>query len=355
MRIPLSKPVFNKEMEEAAIHALRNEKFVLGESVFKFEEEFAKYCGSKYGIAVSSGTAALKLSLQAINVNGERVLTTPNSFITTSNSILYAGGIPVFSDIEPNTGNINLKNVEVRGVKAIIPVHLYGQPVDMDIVLEKAGNNAVIIEDACQAHGAEYKNKKVGSIGLIGCFSFYPSKNMTVCGDGGMVVTNDEEIAETIRSLRDCGRKSKYEHDKLSYTYRMNTVNAAIGRVQLRSLDKWNEKRRRAAKLYRKLLPKHIQLEERKNRKHVYHMFVIKDGKRDEIIKHLAKNNIQTGVHYPLPIHLQPIYKERFGFKEGMFPIAESFCKEVVSLPLFPEIKKDEIKFVCEKVLEVIE
>lgn len=354
-KILLSKPVFTEEMKDAAIDALQNEFFVMGERVYKFEDEFARYIGTKYAVSVNSGTFALASSLIALGIEkGEKILTTPMSFIATANAIIHAGGIPVFSDIESDTGNIDptlIKN-NIKGIKGIIPVHLYGNPCDMDKMKEFKERGLFVIEDACQAHGAEYKGKKAGSIGDAGCFSFYSVKNMTVGGDGGIVTTNNEEVAQKIKILRDCGRISKYEHDMIGYTARLNTVNAAIGRVQLKHLDEWNDKRRFAAGIYQQNLPDELLL--RENGNSVYHIFAIRSERRDEIIRYLKENGIETGVHYPIPIHLQPIYKKLFGYKEGNYPVSEQFSSEVVSLPMFPEITKDEAKFVCEKILEVI-
>lgn len=355
MNIPLSKPVFTEEMKESAIDALENEFFVMGESVHKFEAEFAKYIGTKYAVAVNSGTFALASSLIVLGVEkSDKILTTPMSFIATANSVIHAGGAPVFSDIEYDTGNIDPNRIEdiPKDIKGIIPVHLYGNPCDMDKIKVFKEEGLFVIEDACQAHGALYKGKKVGNFGDVGCFSFYSIKNMTVGGDGGMVTTNNEEIAEKIRILRDCGRISKYEHSIVGYTARLNTVNAAIGRVQLKYLDEWNEKRRYAARVYRENLPEEVLL--RENGNSVYYMFVIRFKRRDEIIQHLKENGIETGIHYPIPIHLQPIYKQLFGYKEGDYQNSERFSMEVVSLPMYPEITKDEVKFVCEKVRGVI-
>jgi len=354
--IPLAKPIFTDEMKEAAIHALQNEWFVLGESVNKFEEEFAKYCGTKYAISVNSGTAALYLSLIALGIkNNEKVVTSPNSFIASANSIIYAGGKPEFADIETDTGNIDPNKINPDGIRGIMPVHIYGQPCDMERIMEIAEeNNLIVVEDACQAHGAEYKGKKVGSIGDVGCFSFYSSKNMTVCGDGGMIIADNEEVAKKVKSLRDCGRKSKYEHSMLGFTCRLNTVNAAIGRVQLKHLDEWNLKRHKAAEIYRQLIPKELLLSGKGDTVSVFHMFVIKTENRDKLIEFLNSNGIGTGIHYLIPIHLQPIYKELFGYKKNDFPDAERFSEQVLSLPMFPEINKDEIKFICEKIIEVL-
>ena len=347
--IHLSRPVFTEEMKEAA------EYFVMGESVYKFEEELARYTGTKYAISVNSGTFALFSSLIALGVeNNDKILTTPTSFIATANSVIHAGGIPVFSDIENDTGNIDINRIEniPKEVKGIIPVHLYGNPCDMDKIMEFKEEGLFVIEDACQAHGAVYKDKKAGSIGDVGCFSFYSVKNMTTGGDGGAATTNNEEVSEKIRILRDCGRISKYEHSMIGYTARLNTVNAAIGRVQLRCLDGWNKKRRYAARIYQKNLPDELLL--RESGYNVYHIFAICSERRGDIIQHLKENSIETGIHYPIPIHLQPIYKKMFGYKEGDYPDSERFSKEIISLPMFPEITDDQVKFVCEKILEVI-
>lgn len=355
IEIPLSKPSYTKEMENAAIYSLQNEFFVLGESVYKFEEEFAEYIGTKYAIAVNSGTSALSLSLIALGIEmGDRILTTPMSFIATANSIIHANGMPIFSDIEQDTGNIDLNQIEdiIKKIKGLIPVHLYGNPCNIDKLLEFKEKGLFVIEDACQAHGAEYKGKRMGSIGDVGCFSFYSTKNMTVGGDGGMVTTNNEEIANKIRIMRDCGRVSKYEHSMIGHTARLNTVNAAIGRVQLRHIDEWNEKRSHLARIYRKNLPENVLLKE--NGKSVYHIFAIRSKKRDKIIQYLKENSIGTGVHYPIPIHLQLIYKQMFGYKKGDYPLSEQFSTEIISLPMYPEMTEDQAKYVSEKTLEVI-
>lgn len=349
--IPLMRPIFDAEMREAMIYAVENEHYVMGESVFKFEEEFAQYCGVTEAISVSSGTAALHLALMALGVkSGARVATTSFSFVATSNAIIHAGGVPVFGDVDPSTGNIDAGNLSLKGCRGVVPVHLYGNPCDMDEVCEKASEEgAFVVEDACQAHGAEYKGKKTGSICDVGCFSFYSSKNMTVCGDGGMAVTNNQDLAKKIRMLRDCGRISKYVHEEIGFTQRLNTLNAAIGRIQLRRLDSWNEERRRLAELYRKQLPKEIQLADQKDRKSVYHLFVVKVDRRDEALKYLNGKEIGAAVQYPLPIHLQPAYRRLYGYSEGAFPASEMLAKRVLSLPIFIGMKDDEVKLVCEE------
>ena len=349
--IPFFVPEFTKEMENAAIDALRNEKFVMGESVTKFEEEFARYIGTKYAISVNSGNAALQLSLVSLGINEKsKVITSTNSFIASANCILMTGARPILCDINYNDGNIDIKTTNEKS-EAIIPVHIYGNPCDLDSIKEVSETHkAPIIEDACQAHGAIFDHKKVGSIGDVGCFSFYPTKNMTVGGDGGIVTTNNEEIKKKIDSLRDNGRTTRTEYDKLGFTMRLNTVSAAIGRIQLRTLDEKNKRRRELASLYKKFLGEGCMLNENPKGTSVYHQIVIKHKRRDEIFSHLSKNNIGAAIHYPIPIHKQSLY-ENLGCS---LPISEKFSNEVLSLPSFPQLKDDDIKIICEKINEVI-
>ena len=349
--IPFFVPEFTKEMENAAIDALRNEKFVMGESVTKFEEEFARYIGTKYAISVNSGNAALQLSLISLGINEKsKVITSTNSFIASANCILMTGAKPILCDINYNDGNIDIKTTNEKS-EAIIPVHIYGNPCDLDSIKEVSETHkAPIIEDACQAHGAIFDHKKVGSIGDVGCFSFYPTKNMTVGGDGGIVTTNNEEIKKKIDSLRDNGRTTRTEYDKLGFTMRLNTVSAAIGRIQLRTLDEKNKRRRELASLYKKFLGEGCMLNENPKGTSVYHQIIIKHKRRDEIFSHLLKNNIGAAIHYPTPIHKQSLY-ENLGCS---LPISEKFSNEVLSLPSFPQLKDDDVKMICEKINEVI-
>jgi len=359
MKIPLSMPVFDEEMRNAALDALQNERFVMGESVFKFEEEFARYCGTKYAVSTGSGTSALQLSLIALGVApGDDVVTTPFSFVATANAALHVGATPVFADVDVGTCNLDVELAKEKvneKTRAIIPVHLYGFPANMKSILDAFGDrDCAVVEDACQAHGAEYYGRRVGALGNVGCFSFYSSKNMTVCGDGGMVVTNDEEVARKVAKLRDCGRASHYEHDLIGFTARLNTVNAAIGRVQLKKLDDWNEKRRTCAELYEKLLSNTADVilppNGNSDVKPVYHLYVIRTSQRDKLKIWLEQNGVQCGVHYPIPIHLQPAYRKLFAYKGGEFPRSELLSKTVLSLPMYPELTKDEIEYVCEKI-----
>ena len=349
--IPFFVPEFTKEMENAAIDALRNEKFVMGESVTKFEEEFARYIGTKYAISVNSGNAALQLSLISLGINEKsKVITSTNSFIASANCILMTGAKPILCDINYNDGNIDIKTTNEKS-EAIIPVHIYGNPCDLDSIKEVSETHkAPIIEAACQAHGAIFDHKKVGSIGDVGCFSFYPTKNMTVGGDGGIVTTNNEEIKKKIDSLRDNGRTTRTEYDKLGFTMRLNTVSAAIGRIQLRTLDEKNKRRRELASLYKKFLGEGCMLNENPKGTSVYHQIIIKHKRRDEIFSHLLKNNIGAAIHYPIPIHKQSLY-ENLGCS---LPISEKFSNEVLSLPSFPQLKDDDVKMICEKINEVI-
>jgi len=351
MKIPFFIQEFTDEMEEAAIHALRNESFVGGESVSKFEEEFAEYTGTKYAASVSSGNGALQISLMALGIReSHKVITPTNSFIASANCIRMVNAKPILTDIDTSDGGIDLSS-SYDNVNAIIPVHIYGNPCNFDSVKSFAEKQKIpIIEDACQAHGAEYKGKKVGSLGDIGCFSFYPTKNMTVGGDGGMTTTDDEEIVSKIKSIRDNGRKTKNEFDKLGFTMRLNTVNAAIGRVQLKHLDEKTTRRREIVSIYRKNLMQDCIIPENKDGKSVYHQIVIKHEKRDDIRKELTDNEIGSAIYYETPIHKQLIYQEF----EYELPNSEKFSKEILSLPSYPQLTNEQALEICEHVNKVI-
>ena len=355
------KPVVDDEMLQAAVYSLQNEKLVMGESVFKFEEEFARYCGVRYGVSTGSGTAAIQIALQSIQVGArDEVLTTPFSFFATSNAVIHAGSQPRFADVEEDGFNLDPAKAAQKltsETRAIIPVHLYGQPSRMDEFHDLAEDKGIrLVEDACQAHGAEYRGKRVGSLGDVGCFSFYTSKNMTVCGDGGMIVTNDEDVADAARSFRDCGRASKYTMSRIGFTSRLNTVNAAIGRVQLKRLDNWNRTRRHVAALYREALKDtpgiKIPPAETSSEMPVYHLFVVRSQHRDRLASHLEANGVEAAIHYPVPIHLQEPYKAMYGYSEGNYPVAERLAQQVLSLPLHPSITEGEVETVSQLVRE---
>ena len=349
MVIPTSAPSIDDEMEKEVVRALREEFFVGGESVEKFEEEFARYIGVDYAIAVSSGTDALVIALRALGICKE-VITTPMSFVATAESIVLAGGKPRFADIRRDTWNIDPGEIRksLSGeAQAIMPVHLYGLPADMKEIMEIAEDkNLHVIEDCAQVHGAEYDGKKVGSIGYIGCYSFYSTKNMTVAGNGGMIVTNDEKVAEFSKLLREHGGSNYSRY--IGYNARMNTINAAFGRVQLKRLDKWIERRREIARLYYRGLK---ELQEVKlpviSDQHVYHLFVIEAKRRDELREYLRSKEIFCGVHYPVPIHLLDPYKV---YACRYYPNAEYHAKTALSLPMYPELKDEDVKKVVEEI-----
>ena len=351
MKIPFFVQEFTAEMEEAAIHALRNESFVGGESVSKFEEEFAEYIGTKYAVSVSSGNAALQISLMSLGISDDsKVITPTNSFIASANCIRMVNAEPILADVDLRDGEIDISSV-TQNADAVIPVHIYGNPCNFDSVKAFAEEKKIpIIEDACQAHGAVYKNKKVGSLSSVGCFSFYPTKNMTVGGDGGMVTTNNEEIAKKIRSIRDNGRKTKNEFDKLGFTMRLNTVNAAIGRTQLKHLDEKNSRRRKIVSVYKENLIDDCILPENEDGESVYHQIVIRHKNRDKIRKELTDNDIGSAIYYEKPIHLQPFYLE-YNYK---LPNSEKFSKEVLSLPSYPSLTDEQVCTICDHINTII-
>ena len=352
MTIPFFVQEFSEEMKNAAVNALENETFVGGESVIKFEEEFARYVGTKFAIAVSSGNSALHLSLMALGISGsDKVATSTNSFVASANCIQMVNAKPVLADINSDDGNIDLDSIRTS-VNAVIPVHIYGNPCDFDSVKAFAEENKIpIIEDACQAHGAIYKDKRVGSLSDAGCFSFYPTKNMTVGGDGGMVTTNNEDIMKKIHSIRDNGRgDTRNIFDRFGYTMRLNSVNAAIGRIQLKGLDKKNERRQEIARMYKENLNEDILLKVNPHGKSVFHQIVIKHEKRDQIQKQLGKKNIQTAIHYPIPIHKQPIYQSLNLKLEN----SEKFSSQILSLPSYPTIDDESVITVCDEINKIL-
>jgi len=351
--IPIAKPIIGAEEISAVTAVLRSGIIAQGGKVEEFEEAFAEFIGTKYAIAVNSGTAALHIALLAHGVGeGDEVITSPFTFISTANSVLFNGAKPIFADIEEGSFNIDPDSIVEKitsRTKAIMPVHLYGQPCDMDRIMSIAGEYGfVIIEDACQAHGAEYEGRKVGSFGT-GCFSFYPTKNMTT-GEGGMITTNDEDIAQKARMIRNHGQKDRYFHEILGYNYRMTDIAAAIGICQLRKLEQFNDKRIENAKFLTRGLSgiRGLVLPFSKpNVKHVFHQYTVRvteefDLSRDEVKEKLKEKGIMTGIYYPLPIHKQPFYLKS-GYNEHL-PNSEKAAREVLSLPIHPSLAKEDLE-----------
>lgn len=345
-----------EEVTQGIGRVLENTAFILGEDVKLFEHEFADYCGARFGVGMDNGTSALELALRAYGIGeGDEVITVANTFIATASAIAFTGARPILVDIDPHTYNIDVGAIEqaITGrTKALIPVHLYGQPADMDPIMELArARDLIVIEDACQAHGALYKGRRVGSIGDVACFSFYPAKNLGACGDGGMLVTNHEDIANKVRMLRNYGQKEKYHHLFIAYNRRLDTLQAAILRVKLKRLDEWNEARRENAQLYNELLPSAevIRPVEASYAKHVYHLYVVRVQDRDELQEYLKSRGVSTGIHYPIPIHLQEAYRY-LGYQQGDFPITEEYAKEILSLPMYPELAAEQIRYVVEAI-----
>ncbi|HID27345.1 MAG TPA: DegT/DnrJ/EryC1/StrS family aminotransferase [Methanosarcinales archaeon] len=362
--IPIAQPIINKEEINAVTEVLKSCLIAQGPKVEEFEHAFAEYIGTEYAIAVSSGTSALHISLLANGIKkGDEVITTPFSFISTANSILFTGATPVFVDICEDTFNLNpeciLEKITPK-TKAILPVHLYGQSADMSAIMEIAEDHKLsVIEDACQAHGATYKNKKVGSFGT-GCFSFYPTKNIAT-GEGGMITTNDQEINKSARMIRNHGSKERYLHEILGFNFRMTDIEAAIGIVQLKKLDTFNKIRQDNAKYltYRlKDINGIIIPVIKNNTNHVFHQYTIRVTEefgisRDQLVKILNQNGIGTGVYYQIPIHKQPFY-QKLGYKDSL-PVSEKVAKQVISLPIHPNIKKEDLDYICKTIYSYYE
>lgn len=346
------------EIQPAVNKILESCSFVLGNEVAEFEKEFARFQQAEWGIAVNTGTSALHLALLAAGVGpGDEVITVSFTFVATVAAIVYTGATPVFVDIDPETLTMDAGSVEAvitSKTKVILPVHLHGQSADMDVIMEIARRRGLlVIEDACQAHGAEYKGRRVGSIGDMGCFSFYPGKNLGAYGEGGMVITNNEKYAKSIRMLRDWGTETKYVHIMKGYNYRMEGMQGAILRVKLKYLDSWTDARRANALRYNKLLSESgVRIPyERPGNRHVYHIYAIRVRQREKFQKAMASAGVQTGIHYPVPVHLQPAYED-LGYKAGDFPHTESAAAEVISLPMFAELNQAQLGYVCRSVKE---
>jgi dTDP-4-amino-4,6-dideoxygalactose transaminase len=347
------------DIDAAIQQTLDRGTFAAGQAVTAFEEEFARYCGTRHCVCVSSGTSALHLAMIASGVQaGDEVITVPFTFIATAWAISYVGARPVFVDVEPETCTLDVDKV-IRAIRpntrAILPVHLYGQMADMAPLSEICEKHGLrLIEDAAQAHGAEYKRRRAGGCGHIGCFSFYPTKNLAAFGEAGAITTDDDSIARRLRHLRDHAQIDKYRHEELGFNYRMDEIQGAILSVKLRYLDDWNAARSKIATTYKnKLAETAVTLPtESANRRHAWHLFVVRSPDRDRLRDGLSKASIGTGLHYPIPLHLQPAYA-RLDYRQGDFPVAEKLARECLSLPMFPGLQEREIDRVCDVIASV--
>jgi dTDP-4-amino-4,6-dideoxygalactose transaminase len=341
------------EIDAAVLRVLDSTQFVLGPEVEAFEREFAAYSGASEGMAVNTGTSALHLALMAAGVRaGDEVITVPFTFVATVAAIGYIGAKAVFVDVDPATFTMNVAQLEqaiTSRTKAIVPVHLYGQPADMDPIVAIARRHGlVVIEDACQAHGAAYKGRPVGSLGDAACFSFYPGKNLGAYGEGGMVVSNSASFAREVRMLRDWGAEKKYHHVLKGYNYRMDGIQGAILRVKLRHLERWTEARRAHARDYARLLAdSNVTIpQEADYARHVFHVYAVRTTDRQALQRTLQANGVGSGIHYPIPVHLQPAYSD-LGYTAGAFPESERAADEVLSLPMYPELSRTKLEMVA--------
>ena len=341
------------EVNDAISSVLNGGKYVLAENVESFEREFAQHLGVKYAVGVASGTEAIQLALMALGIGrGDEVITVSNTAVPTVSAVSLAGATPVLCDIDPSTLTIDVEKVQdrvSRNTRAILPVHLYGMPVDMNRLSVIAGKMSIpLIEDACQAHGASIDGKKVGGFGTLGCFSFYPTKNLACYGDGGAVVTDDEDLYDKLKLLRNYGQRDRYMHEVKGLNSRLDELQAAVLRVKLKYLDTWNSQRIKLAGFYDLLIKNEdvIKLPRIDGFTNVYHLYVIRHPRRDKLMQYLVQKGVQTLIHYPIPIHFQRSYAELGS--EGDFPISEKACSEVLSLPLYPELKEAELEYISD-------
>ena len=357
IKVSIASPVIEDEEINAVVDVMKSGMIAQGPKVIEFEEEFAKFVGAKYGIATNSGTSALHVALLAAGIGeGDEVITTPFTFAATGNSILYTGAKPVFVDIDPDTFTIDPTKIEeaiTDKTKAIMPVQLYGQSADMDAIMKIAKeNDLIVIEDAAQAHGAEYKGEKVGNLGDMACFSFYPTKNMTT-SEGGMITTNNEEFAENAKVYRAHGSATKYHHDVLGYNFRMTDIGAAIGLEQLKKLESFNDKRIENAKYLDEALADCDLVETpvvKDGYKHVYHQYTVKvnDGKRDELSDYLIENGIGNGIYYPIPLYNQVLYTN-MGYNQSL-AVTDEIVKNVLSLPIHAKLTKFDLDLIVKTI-----
>jgi dTDP-4-amino-4,6-dideoxygalactose transaminase len=347
------------ELQEVFSRVLKSSAFVLGPEVERFEQAFAAYCGTEYCVAVNTGTAALHLALAALGVGpGDEVITVPHTFIATAEAITILGATPVFVDIDPMSFCMDPRQIEgaiTARTRVIIPVHLYGQTADMDAISAIAKNHQIpVIEDACQAHGAEYKGRKAGSLATAGCFSFYPGKNLGACGEGGAVTTDDAQLAQRVRMWRDHGSSKKYEHQFSGHNMRMEGLQGGILAVKLQYLDRWNDQRREVAKHYAQALAgTSLTLPtEMDYGRHVYHLYVVQSDDRDELRRQLSSIEVETGLHYPIPLHLQEAYRY-LGYSKGDFPVTERVKDRILSLPVYPGMSTAAVDFMANELQEI--
>jgi dTDP-4-amino-4,6-dideoxygalactose transaminase len=351
-----------EEFKLAFNQVLESGVFAGGQAVIRFEEAFAEFCNCEYAVGLGSGTEAVWLALLACGVGpGDEVITVPSTFMATAEAITYTGATPVFVDVDERTYTMNpaaLSDAVTKRTKAIVPVHLFGQMADMDAILQFAKQHRlIVIEDAAQAHGAEYKNHPAGSMGQIGCFSFYPGKNLGALGEAGAVVTNNVELRDTIRTLRDHGQVRKYHHSMVGWNCRMDAIQGACLDIKLRHLDRGNELRRAHARRYTDGFSGTDEVVaplEADYARHVFHVYTIRVKQRDEVLQQLERKGIGCGVHYPVPVHLQKAYSS-LGYGRGSFPVAESIAGEFLSLPMYPELRNDQIDYVIEAVTEAVD
>jgi dTDP-4-amino-4,6-dideoxygalactose transaminase len=349
------------ELQQVFARVLERSSFILGPEVLQFEEAFASYLNVAHCVAVNSGTAALHLTLQSLGVGpGDEVITVPNTFIATAEAITAVGARPVFVDVDPVSYTMDPAAVEssiTSRTKAMLPVHLYGLAADLNPLLAIARrNNLALVEDACQAHGAIYDGRKVGTLGIAGCFSFYPGKNLGCLGEGGAVVTNDPDIAEQVRMLRDHGSVRKYEHRVPGYNFRMEGLQGGFLSVKLKYLDAWNERRRLAARKFNERLSGSALIlpTEMPSARHVYHLYVVQAENRDSLRELLLAAGIETGLHYPIPLHLQKAYSH-LGYQAGSFPVAEHMSRRILSLPMHPDLTDQQIEYVASVLMESLQ
>lgn len=343
-----------KEIDAAIAKTLDNNSFCLGPDVVQFEKDFARFCGAEHAVAFNSGTSALHVAMLLLKVgSGDEVITTPFTFVATSWAISYVGAKPVFVDIDDRTFNLDPKLVEraiTSRTKAILPVHLYGHPFDIDSLLQICREHKLpLVEDAAQAHGANYRGKVIGTFGVMSCFSFYPGKNLGAYGEGGALVTNDAALATRARALREHGSTVRYYHEEVGYNYRMEGIQGAVLGVKLKHLAQWTNERRRVARRYNELLagtPLQLPLEA-DYAESAWHLYAVRYSRRDELKKHLEANGVGCGLHYPLPLHLQKCYAS-LGYRAGDFPVAEKAARECLSLPIYPELTEEQIQRVAE-------